>query len=421
MYLTIVFLTLSAVGQTESPSAVPNANTLVERDWSVTTSDGTAILSLRPTDSWAKGKVWYVRTVHENDRQLKFSAWTGKYAFSFDGLSEGTLGLTLRFPRCFDGIQQPDGSMKWKVDTYYRERSAYAVQLEIPLVNGAVPENEVQLVPFHAFRIDETGRGTRMRATPDELHDHFQVGHTYVITNSADDELLPSFPPPGFVHRHELPKAQPKSMIVYDATSLIDREWTDITLGTKSSETKESDFQFQRILSLHRSARWDQGTAWLIDATEYPAKPQDNRYHAWKGTYHFYGDRLDDDDTLLLQLAFPRMYDGTPTKNGIEWGVSSQYARSNRSGVVIEIPLDARKVRQHNVTAFVSKTFFVDQDGRRETRYSSGGFLGLIQEERTARPNHLAQDETLNLTDAPLDRDAMVRRYPPPGFTARDR
>lgn len=193
--------------------------------------------------------------------------------------------------------------------------------------------------------------------------------------------------------------AQGKSHTLYNARSLVDREWACTYTITKKDYTKRSSTyasnsrrsrQSRRttgyrppqypsyqatvstVLSLKPADNWDQGKAWILKVTQNGGGKNRIQYEAWKGFYHFYADS-EDDDNLILQLGFVRKYDGVKSFSQISWTLDADY---EKKGAQVDIPLDEQSVPRRQITLSAVKGFFVDSKGRPTLRRDEPyGFL----------------------------------------------
>ncbi|QDT27873.1 hypothetical protein Enr10x_32080 [Gimesia panareensis] len=186
-----------------------------------------------------------------------------------------------------------------------------------------------------------------------------------------------------------------ESDLIYNARSLIDREWacsykithTDYnrsTLADNDHSTRRRTTRYgasqpsnyistvSTILSLKPGEKWDEGKAWILKATENDGNTNRTTYQSWKGYYQFLGDP-DDDENLVLRLGFTRQYSGKKRLSGITWSLDTRY---EKKGADIFIPLDGRTVPQNRITLSVVEGFFVDSQGEPTiVRHEPYGFL----------------------------------------------
>lgn len=185
--------------------------------------------------------------------------------------------------------------------------------------------------------------------------------------------------------------AQEESSSIYNARSLVNREWACSYTATQKDYNSKSTQHAGRyttnyqpsnyptyqsssstILSLKPGDSWGEGKAWILKVTDNGSNQNQIKYEAWKGFYYFYGDG-DDEDNLILKIGFVRKYDGQKQQDRISWTLDTRY---EKKGARIDIPLDEQTVPSNRISLSVIGGFFVDSKGRPTIRrYEPSGFL----------------------------------------------
>lgn len=243
---TIVLLTTSqSLFAEEGKSIIHNGTSLVNRDWasiSTTTykidtrrsqqyasnrtsnpfsrryrtnyrapatqtyqSTTSTILSLKPGDSWSKGKAWLLKVTKNgsNKNQTTYKAWKGFYTFYGDGDDEDNLILKVGFVRKYSG-EQNRGRISWSFDSHYEKQGA---RIDIPLDDQTVPSKRISLSVVKGFFVDSKGNQTIKRSEPygilerisgkgsiEELYsiDFWSKGSTVELNDSSAATILSS-------------------------------------------------------------------------------------------------------------------------------------------------------------------------------------------------------------------------------------
>jgi tetratricopeptide (TPR) repeat protein len=161
-------------GDAQKLLSIPNAASLVEKDWwdfevgtaprrlpggqalpwTVTTSR-LRIISLLPRTRWGSGAAWLIEFTGTDEEGGTYRAFQGQYDFSAEKIDQGTLLLSLRFPRMYSAAAQT-GRLDWKLGIFNAPEPT-GVTIEIPLEGRSVPANEVRYVIPEAFFVDDEG------------------------------------------------------------------------------------------------------------------------------------------------------------------------------------------------------------------------------------------------------------------------
>lgn len=113
------------------------------------------------------------------------------------------------------------------------------------------------------------------------------------------------------------------------------------------------------VLSLQAKPNaWDKGNAWVFKF-EKGTEPC-----AWRGTFEFFLPRNDDDDALILSLAFSRKY-VYGAEDGKERWVMKRY---EPKGVDLEVPLEDSSVPDIQLSLSVTRSYFIDDKGNETSK-----------------------------------------------------
>jgi tetratricopeptide (TPR) repeat protein len=178
-----------------------------------------------------------------------------------------------------------------------------------------------------------------------------------------------------------------------------------------------------RVISLRSGDSWNGGNCWIITA-DINSNQKDNLddFSAYKGTYDFFNPSDGQDNMLILRLALQREYNGSRSKDGIDW---TMYTKFKPFGTVAEIPLEeGNTVPSDKIVFSFMRGFFINESGQEIERHSDPvGFKEHIfgtdpMKVRTLR--FASVGESLKTSRAPkLLAQLGLDKDPPPGFQIR--
>src|SRR5690606_4208254 len=119
---------------------------------------------------------------------------------------------------------------------------------------------------------------------------------------------------------------------------------------------------WKKVVALRPNPSWTKGEAWILEIREGAEKAPP--LTAWRATYSFHSDKLDE-DILLLKIGPTRQYDAKVNHGRVEWS----YTTERMQGVVFELLLDGGAVPNDAMTAIPTRFFYVDENGHETNKY----------------------------------------------------
>lgn len=272
------------------------------------------LLSLRPTSEFVPsvGTAWF--SVIDYGNNGKLSAVKGTYRLSVDAKDQNTLLLNLSFTRRYTKTFSAKEKNPWLMDTDYA-RNPTGVTVEIPLTDGAVPEDTVTLVVSKAYFVTEAGEPTTKttgglfgKARQVFETGHLAVGDTYEFCGYKETQdyqiariVLEQFGPPGYKERASYTKKAElelnKRVFALLDESKHAQETGDLDLAirkaTEAIKLHPYSLPYQERAEIHLKMR--KYPAAIADATEAIRRGDDREYVAVSRylirAHAFQGDR----------------------------------------------------------------------------------------------------------------------------------
>ncbi|MEX1096268.1 MAG: hypothetical protein WED34_09480 [Planctomycetales bacterium] len=209
--------------------------------------------------------------------------------------------------------------------------------------------------------------------------------------------------------------AEPGTTTIYNARSLVDRDWMAVVSGESTSANSRVPQQTatRLILSLRPGERWDDGKAWVLRI------PPAGAPQVWKGYFTFRAD-ANDEDNLILSLRITRKYHGQYVGEQLQWELDSDW---EPTGVYADIPLiDSTVPKQLTISS--RRAFYVDAKGNFTRRsYRPSGLIDAIlnggEEETPYEADFLPLDSTHKFTSADVAATLKTLKSNPPSFAPR--
>ena len=180
---------------------------LLTKDW----EDDRWILSLRPdVKEPMRGKAWLIEKYPQNPKHgTTAHAYKGKYQLAAP--DDDRLLLHVGLYRCYYRTWK-DRKGGWEINTLYDEdKTRTGFDVEIPLADGKVPDDGIELVVERIFFVDKGGNETVFKRSnglfkPDYVYkvrwsDHWSDGRSYTMEPVESEPMIAKYPPPTFKPR----------------------------------------------------------------------------------------------------------------------------------------------------------------------------------------------------------------------------
>ncbi|MBS0263497.1 MAG: hypothetical protein JSS02_16270 [Planctomycetes bacterium] len=166
LILTVALLSQISADDSK-PQSIRHGHHLTDHDW----GNDSRIVSLRPGKKWSSGAAWFFRLDHEMT-----AAWKGTYRI-FEGADKSgeSILVSFAFTRRYVGTWKADKSSKSKsnpevLDWELTPRFVpIGMELEIPLDDGAIPDDCLKASVLRGFYVDDNGKETTLYHEPEGL------------------------------------------------------------------------------------------------------------------------------------------------------------------------------------------------------------------------------------------------------------